>query len=268
MGRLSFVRRVRPDEKLTIVEHLDELRRRIFVSIAVLVVSFGVMFAFHQEVLSWLQRPLPGDQILVTLAVTEAFFTVVKVSAYAALLVSLPFWLYQFYAFIIPAVDDQPRRKMLLIVAAISSLFFVGAAFGYFLVLPVALEWLQSFGDDIFATQLRAQDYYSFVSMFVLGSGLMFEMPVAMVGLARLGIVQAEVYKKNWRIAVVLIAVVAAALPGGDPFSMLMLMVPQLLLYVLGYWLAKTFGREAPWNRTENDASPAGGATPPATRAP
>lgn len=268
MGRFSFVRRVRPDERLSIVEHLDELRRRIFVSIAALVVAFGVMFAFHQDVLAWLQRPLPGDQILVTLAVSEAFFTVVKVSAYAALVVSLPIWFYQFYAFIIPAVGEQPRRKMLLAVAAISALFFVGAAFGYFLVLPVALEWLQSFGDDIFATQLRAQDYYSFVSMFVLASGLMFELPVAMLGLARLGIVQADVYVRHWRVAVVIIAVVAAALPGGDPFSMMMLMAPQLLLYVLGIWLAKTFGREAPWNRTDDDASPAGGTTPPATRAP
>lgn len=267
MGRLSFVRRVRPDEKLTIIEHLDELRRRIFVSIAVLVVAFGVMFAFHQDVLSWLQRPLPGDQVLVTLAVTEAFFTVVKVSAYAALIVSLPFWFYQFYAFIIPAVDDQPRRKMLVIVAAISGLFFVGAAFGYYLVLPVALEWLQSFGDDLFATQLRAQDYYGFVSMFVLGTGLMFELPVAMLGLARIGIVQADVYKKNWRIAVVIIAVVAAALPGGDPFSMLMLMAPQLLLYVLGYFLAKIFGREAPWNRTDDESSSGDGAAP-VTRTP
>ncbi len=261
MRRPRFVRRVAPDEKLTIVEHLDELRRRIFVSIGALVLAFIVMYAFHKDLMSWLQRPLPGDQVLVTLAVSEAFFTVVKVSAYAALIVALPIWLYQLYAFIIPAVGEQPRRKMLVVVAGISSLFFVGAAFGYYIVLPVALKWLQSFGDGLFATQLRAQDYYSFVSMFVLASGLMFELPVAMLGLARLGIVQAGVYLRHWRVAVVIIAVVAAALPGGDPFSMMMLMAPQLVLYAFGYWLARTFGREAPWNRTSEETTVADGTT-------
>jgi len=235
------------------------------VSIAALVVAFGVMFAFHQDLLHWLQRPLPDDQILVTLAVSEAFFTVVKVSAYAALVVALPIWLYQFYAYIIPAVGEQPRRKMLMVVAAISALFFVGAAFGYFLVLPIALEWLQSFGDDLFATQLRAQDYYSFVSMFVLASGLMFELPMAMMGLAMLGVVKAGSFIRQWRIAVVAIAVVAAALPGGDPFSMMLLMAPQLLLYAIGIWLAKTFGRDAPWDRTDDETGTAGGTSPPAT---
>lgn len=259
MKRLSIVRRVRPDDRLTIVEHLDELRRRIIISVAALIAAFALTFAFHQHLLSWLQRPLPDDQVLVTLAVSEAFFTVVKISAYAALIVALPIWLYHLYAFIIPAVSEQPRRKMLVSVAAISALFFVGAAFGYFLVLPVALDWLQSFGDDLFATQLRAQDYYSFVSMFVLASGLMFELPVAMLGLARMGIVKYRVYIDHWRVAVVIIAVVAAALPGGDPFSMLMLMAPQVILYALGIWLAKTFGRPAPWSLDED---PEDAATP------
>lgn len=247
MGRLTFVRRVEPDEKLSIVEHLDELRRRIFISVGALAATFIGMYAIHSDLMRFMQRPLPDGRHLVTFAVSEAFFTVLKVSAYAALVLALPIWLYHLYAFIIPAVGDQSRRRMLVTVAGISALFLAGAAFGFFVILPVALKWLLSFGDDLFVNQLRAADYYGFVTMFTLSSGLMFEVPVAMAGLAMLGVVQSDFYIRQWRWAVVIIAFVAAALPGGDPLSMMLLMAPQVVLYVLGVWLAKVLGREAPW---------------------
>lgn len=247
MRRLSFVRRISRDERLSLVGHLDELRRRIFVSLAALVVAFIGMYALHSSLMTFLQRPLPGDRQLVTFAVSEAFFTVLKVSAYSALIVALPVVLYQVYAFIIPAVADQSRRRMLLVVAGISALFLAGAAFGFFIVLPVALDWLLGFGDDIFVNTLRANEYYGFVTMFTLASGLMFEVPVAMAGLSMMGIVPAHMYTRHWRIALVVIAFVAAALPGGDPFSMLLLMAPQVLLYAFGVWLARLLGRPAPW---------------------
>lgn len=249
MVRRALPRRVAPDEELTIVEHLGELRNRILVSLAALVVAFGVLYAFHGTVMRFLQRPLPDDQVLVTLGVSEAFFTVLKVTLACAFIVALPVWLYQAYAYIVPAVGDQPRRRMLLTVAGIAGLFLAGAAFGYFLVLPIALKWLQSFGNDLFANQLRASEYYGFVTTFTLASGLMFEIPIAMLGLARLGIVQAGTYIRQWRTATVLIAVVAALLPGGDPLSMILLMVPQIALYGLGIWLARAFGQPAPWSR-------------------
>ncbi len=268
MGRLTFVRRVAPDEKLSIVEHLDELRRRIFVSMGALVLAFIGTYAIHGPLMRFLQRPLPNEQTLVTFAVSEAFFTVLKVSAYSALIIVLPVWLYQLYAFIIPAVGEQSRRRMLLTVAGISGLFLAGAAFGFFVVLPVALDWLLGFGDDLFANTLRAGDYYGFVTTFTLASGLMFEIPVAMAGLAMLGVVPADFYTRHWRFAVVIIAFVAAALPGGDPISMMLLMAPQVVLYLLGIWLARLLGREAPWKawgdagEGETDPQvPAGGST-------
>lgn len=246
------VRRVGREDRLSVVEHLDELRNRVVVSLVALLVAFAVAYAFHDELLELLEWPLPEryeDTGLITLSPTEPFFTVLKVCAYAAVLAALPVWLYQLYAFVIPAVQDQPRRRMLLVVAGASSLFVAGVAFGYLIVLPVALDFLLGFGDDVFLTQVRAGEYFGFVTTLMLASGLMFEVPVAMLALARLGVTSAEFYIRHWRVAIVLIAALAAILPGGDPFSMLLLMIPQILLYVLGIWLAKRFGRPPLWAR-------------------
>jgi sec-independent protein translocase protein TatC len=244
------LRRVAPDDRLSVVEHLDELRQRIVVSVLALVVAFVAMYVVHERLLDALQWPLPADHDqLVTFSPTEPFMTVLKVVFYASILIALPIWLYQLYAFVIPAVAHQSRRKSLMVVAGVSSLFLAGVAFGYFVVLPVALNWLLGFGDDTFLVQLRAGEYYGFITTMLLGSGLLFEVPIAMLALARMGVLTAEVYKRQWRVAIVVIAVIAAILPGGDPFSMLLLMVPQVLLYILGIWLAQTFGSTPLWRR-------------------
>jgi len=174
---------------------------------------------------------------------------------WASVLVAIPVWLYQLYAFVIPAVADQSRRLMLAIVAGISALFVAGVAFGFYVVLPVALEFLLGFGDGQFQAEVRAQEYFGFVTTMLLGSGLMFEVPAAMVGLARLGVVTAEMFVHQWRVAVVAIAAIAAILPGGDPLSMMLLMIPQLALYGLGVVLAKRFGRPLLW-RHEDESDP------------
>jgi sec-independent protein translocase protein TatC len=122
-------------------------------------------------------------------------------------------------------------------------------AFGYFVVLPVALSFLLDFGAGTFDVELRAGEYFSFATTLLLGAGLIFEVPVAMLALARMGVVTAEVYRKQWRVAIVVIATVAAILPGGDPFSMFLLMIPQLILYQVGIWLAAAFGGPPIWAR-------------------
>jgi sec-independent protein translocase protein TatC len=250
------LRRVAPDERLSVVEHLDELRNRIIVSIAALVVAFIAMYVVHERLLSALQWPLPDDHDkLVTFSPTEPFVTVLKVVFYASILIALPVWLYQLYAYVMPAVGQQSRRKSLMVVAGVSALFLGGVAFGYFVVLPVALQWLLGFGGDTFNVQLRANEYYGFISTMLLGAGLLFEVPVAMLAFARMGMVTAAQYRKHWRAAIVVIAAIAAALPGGDPFSMLLLMVPQILLYLLGIWLAQVFGTTPLWQREAWTAS-------------
>jgi sec-independent protein translocase protein TatC len=245
-------RRARPDESLSLPEHLSELRTRLIVSVLALVIAFIGMYAVHDRLLDILTWPLPDDaDQLITLSPTEPFFTVLKVSFWAAILVALPVWLYQVYAFVIPAVADQSRRVTLAVVAALSGLFMAGVAFGYLVVLPVALNFLVGFGGENFNSQLRAGDYFAFATSLLLASGLMFEVPIAMAALARMGVASATLYRKQWRVALVAIAVLAAILPGGDPFSMLLLMIPQIILYGVGIALSARFGQAGFWRSDE-----------------
>lgn len=263
--RLSRVGR---DEHLSVVDHLDELRNRLIVSVLALVVAFGVAYGFHEQLISFLEQPLPQryrENGLITLSPTEPFFTVLKVCFWTAILAALPIWLYQVYAFVIPAVQDQSRRRMLAVVAGASLLFVAGVAFAFYVVLPVALQFLLDFGGDTFQTQVRAGEYFGFVTSLMLGGGLMFEVPVAMLALARIGVTSAEFYMRQWRVAIVAIALLAAVLPGGDPFSMMLLMIPQIFLYGLGIVLAKRFGGPPLWARSawEAEAAPDDDEAPP-----
>ncbi len=251
------------EDRLSVVDHLDELRNRLIVSGLTLIVAFGVAYAFHDQLITFLEKPLPEryqESGLITLSPTEPFFTTLKVCFWAAILASLPVWLYQAYAFVIPAVEDQSRRKILAIVGSVAALFVAGVAFTFYVVLPVALQFLLNFGDGTFQTEVRAGEYFGFATSLMLAGGLMFEVPIAMLAFARMGLASASVYIKQWRIALVVIAALAAVLPGGDPFSMLLLMVPQILLYGLGVLLAQKFGRPSVWTRgawfTDDDESP------------
>jgi sec-independent protein translocase protein TatC len=246
------LRRAGRDERLSVVDHLDELRNRLIVSAVTLVVAFAVCYGFHSQLINLLEQPLPQkfqDSGLITLSPTEPFFVTLKVCFWAAILLSLPVWLYQVYAFVIPALQDQSRRRMLMVVAGVSVLFLGGVAFGFWVVLPVALNFLLDFGGDAFQTQVRAGEYFGFATTLMLGSGIMFEVPVAMVALARIGVTTADFYVRQWRIAIVAIAFIAAILPGGDPFSMMLLMIPQIGLYAIGVVLAKKFGGPPLWAR-------------------
>lgn len=247
-------RRARSDDRLHLTEHLDELRRRLIVSALALVVAFAGMYAIHESLIAFLTWPLPGDDYtLITLSPTEPFFTTLKVSLWAAIILALPIWLYQAYAFVIPAVADQSRRAMIAIVTGLAGLFLAGVAFGYTVVLPVALNFLTGFGGDTFNAQLRAGEYFSFATSMLLASGLLFEVPIAMTALARMGIASASLYRAQWRVALVGIAAIAAILPGGDPISMLLLMLPQFVLYGVGIALSARFGQASLWSREELD---------------
>jgi sec-independent protein translocase protein TatC len=259
--RRAVVGRVDPDDRLSVVEHLTELRKRLFIGVITLAVAFGVLYVFNEWLLDLLLDPLaPEYRTLLALSPTEPFLVILKVVFGAAVLVTLPVLLYQLYAYVVPAIGEQTRRKMLAIVGGVSGLFLGGVVFVYFLVLPVALQWLLGFAGNDFEVALRANEYFSFALTLMFAGGLVFEVPVAMLVLARLGLVTAEQFRKGWRVAIVVIALIAAILPGGDPVSMLLLMVPQILLYAVGIWLAAVFGRPAPW--AQDRQSPAATETP------
>jgi len=254
------LRRIEPDDKLTVFEHLGELRHRLFISVVALVVAFAALYAFNGWLLDLLLDPLaPENRKLLALSPTEPFMVILKVVFGAAILVTLPVVLYQLYAFVIPAIAVQTRRRMLVVVAGVSALFLGGVLLAYFLVLPVALQWLLGFAGNDFTIALRADEYFSFALTMLLAGGLVFEVPIAMLILARLGLVTAQQYRQHWRIALVVIAFVAAILPGGDPASMILLMIPMIVLYSVGVWLASSFGRPAPWANLmgKDDPTPA-----------
>ncbi len=238
------VKAVSHEDRLTLVEHLDELRARLIVCIAVFVVAFGLCLWQSDILLDIAGGPLPDQhERLITFGVTEPFTTTLTVSAYGALVLALPIVLWQLYAYILPAFSKAERRVVLPILLLFPLLFIAGLAFAYFVVMPAAVNFLLEFNDDQFAIQLRAREYYGFFSMTEIACGLIFQLPLAILAVTRLGIVKVEQFSANRRYAYLAIAVLAAALPGVDPVSMLIEMVPLLVLYELSILLARAFGR-------------------------
>jgi sec-independent protein translocase protein TatC len=238
------VKAVSHEDRLTLVEHLDELRSRLIVCIVVFGAALALCFWQNHLLLEIAQGPLPDDHDqLITFGVTEPFTTTLTVSAYGAIVLSLPIVLWQLYAYVLPAFSEAERRVILPILLLFPLLFLAGIAFAYFIVLPAALNFLLDFNDGQFNIQLRAREYYGFFSMTEIALGLIFQLPLAILAVTRLGIVSVEQLSKNRRYAYLVIAIVAAALPGVDPITMLIEMVPLLVLYELSILLARVLGR-------------------------
>lgn len=238
------VRAISHEDQLSLVEHLDELRNRIIVCAGALGVALALCMWKNQILLEVAQGPLPdGRDQLITFGVTEPFTTTLTVAAYGALVLTLPVLLWQIYAYILPAFNPRERQAVVPILILFPLLFLAGLAFSYWIVMPAAVNFLLNFNDTQFNIQLRARDYYGFFGMAMLGGGLVFQMPLAILAITRLGIVSADRISKNRRYAYLVIAVLAAALPGVDPISMLIEMVPLLILFELSILLARIFDR-------------------------
>jgi sec-independent protein translocase protein TatC len=237
------MRPVSHEDRLTLVEHLDELRTRIVVCLLTFGVALALCFWQNHLLLEIASAPLPeGHEKLLTFGVTEAFTTTLTVSTYGALILALPIVLYQAYAYLLPAFSQRERRVVLPIMLLAPVLFLAGVAFGYFVVMPAAVKFLLGFNDTQFNVQVRARDYYSFFSTTLLGCGIVFQLPLAILAVTRLGIVSVRQLSANRRYAYLIIAIVAAALPGVDPISMLIEMVPLLVLFELSILIARAFG--------------------------
>jgi sec-independent protein translocase protein TatC len=230
------------DDRLTVVEHLDELRTRIVVSLTAFGVALALCFWQNHQLLHWLNKPLHGKRPI-TFGVAEAFTTTLTVTAYAALVLALPVILYQLYAYVLPAFKPNEARVARPLLLMIPLLFVAGAGFGYFLVVPAATKFLLHFNADQFNTQIRARDYYYFVTTTMLACGGVFQMPVVILALTRLGITSAEKLRRNRRYAILVCTVIGAALPGVDPVSMILETIPLIALFELSILLARFFGR-------------------------
>jgi sec-independent protein translocase protein TatC len=225
---------------MSLMEHLDELRRRIIHSAAYLIAGFAVAWIFRIQLLHFLQAPLLkiGKSLVFTHPM-DALNLYLYVALLAGAIIASPFILYQVWLFIAPGLYQKERRFVIPFMAATVSLFLLGAAFGYFYVLPGAIKILViQFGHD-FTPMITIEDYSSFFLSIILGLGISFELPILIFFLALFGIVSPRFLWKNIRYAVLAVFIVAAVIcPSPDPWTMCIYAIPMLALYVIGILVA------------------------------
>ncbi len=238
---------------MSFLEHLDELRSRLFRIAIVFVVLLAASWAVSDRILAFLMKPirehLMGDGDIIFIALTEPFMVYMKASAIAALFLSAPYILWQFWGFVAPGLYKKERRAGAVFIV-LGTLFFVaGGAFGYYVALPITARWLLALGTQ-FKAQLTLQSAFDFESRMLLGAGLVFEMPIVILVLSRFGIVTPAFLMRHFRIAVMVIAIGAAVItPSGDALSMAVFTLPMIGLYLLGVgfaWLAAKPAAEKP----------------------
>jgi sec-independent protein translocase protein TatC len=318
----TALRPIGHEDRLSLVEHLDELRTRIIICLVFFCAACALCFWQNDRILDIMDRPLqkatsihknsqdPLEQSAafqqslkqlslqlavvsremarsddvspalqaqfaslskqaaltaaaapkasgrrpVTLGVGEPFTVTFKVVAYAALLLSLPFLLWQAYAFVLPAFSAREREIALPLMLMVPFLFIAGVVFAYYMVLPNAINFLQNFNDDNFDILIQARDYYKFSIMVLAAMGLLFQVPIGILAVTRVGIVTPRQLRKNRRYAILIIAIVAMVLPGQDPVTMLLLMLPLIVLFEGSILLATLVDRRVARNRAREEA--------------
>jgi sec-independent protein translocase protein TatC len=243
-GRLSSPSRPRgprDEARMTLIEHLGELRSRI-IKVAVVFFALSIVaWFFRKDIFEALLRPAPSlDGTLNFTSVTAPLITDLKLSLFAAFLFTIPVLLYQGWAFIAPAVGDMGRAFTYVLISLASCLFLAGVAFGYFVVLPIGVDFLLGWDNDRYQEIITGETYLPFVTRFLLAFGIVFEFPAATYVGAKLELVDAPLLKKYRKHAIVLNTVLAAALtPGQDPFSMVLMAVPMIVMYELSIIIAR-----------------------------
>ena len=247
MARRIVPRRLSHDEEASLVEHLTELRHRLVICLLAIVPAFAVAYVFHDELIKRLKGLLPEGTPLVTLGVTEPFTTSLKVSFYVAIAIVLPILLWQIWAFLAPAVGDDTQRVIGVFVVLSTALFAGGVAFCYTIVLPKALTFLVDYDSELYLEQIRASYYLSFVTFALLAMSLIFQLPIFILALVRLGVITSGTLRRNRRIGIALCVVIAALLPTVDPISLAFETIPLLILFELSIWASVFFERR--WAR-------------------
>jgi len=232
---------------MTLLEHLDELRRRIGVSLLAIVVGFGVCWYFAKPIFGWLERPItqflePGDKLAFT-GLIDPFMLYIKVGLLAGIFLASPVVLYQIWLFVAPGLYRSERRFVLPFLF-FTTLFFVGGGyFGYAVAFPMVCRFLLGVGSD-FKQVVTISQYFSMASKVILGLGLVFELPVLILFLARLGVIDHRFLIRQFRYAVIVIFVIAAIItPTPDVATQSVFAVPMVMLYVLGIAVAWLFGK-------------------------
>jgi sec-independent protein translocase protein TatC len=235
---------------MSFLEHLDELRSRLFRIAIVFVVLLAVCWFFCDKILAYLLKPIReqlfhGGQIIF-ISITEPFMVFMKASAIAALFLSAPFILWQLWGFVAPGLYKSERRAGVMFILVGSAFFLAGGAFGYYVAMPMTAQWLIGLGSQ-FQAQLTLESAFDFENRMLLGAGLVFEMPIVILVLARFGIVTPGFLWRHIRIAIMAIAITAAVVtPSGDALTMTVFALPMVALYLLGIFFAWVASRRPP----------------------
>jgi sec-independent protein translocase protein TatC len=239
------------DKELSLVQHLGELRSRLVVSAIALVAGTAIAFFFATQLVRILIIPVDCTFIptytchvppttLISLSPTENFTTYFRVALFAGFALAMPVILYEIYAYIDPALLPKERRFIRLMGIPVIGLFVAGMLFCYFVLLPNAIKFLITFGDENIHNELRAADYISFVTIFILGMGLIFEVPVAIFALVKIHVITRQWLAKQRRYAVLVAFLIAAVItPTPDPFNQTLVAIPMYLLFELGLFVAR-----------------------------
>jgi sec-independent protein translocase protein TatC len=225
------------DDKLPFTDHLDELRHRLIISVIGIGVGFAISYAFSQQILLLLQRPMPSR--LIFIAPTEAFFVNLKVAFYAGVFLSIPLILFQAWKFVAPGLYEHERRYSYPFLLISTVLFLIGAAFAYLVILPIALHFLIAQGGELWQPNITLSNYLAFCMRLLVAAGLIFEFPVLMYFLAKVGVVTPEFLAKNRKYAVLVAFTLSAILTPPDVFSQILLAIPLFLLFEVSIFVAK-----------------------------
>lgn len=228
------------DRELSLVEHLNELRKRIIISLIALGICAGVSLPFAAYGLKILKKPANGViEKLAFFSPQEGFLVYMRIAFFFGLVVALPVILYQIWLFILPAIEEQQKKYTEFFIFFCSLAFITGCAFAYFILIPPALKFLLSFAGDQLQPVISASKYISFVISLILGCGLVFQMPVLSLILTKLRLINAGILRKKYKYAVVIIFILAAIItPTADVFNLLVLALPMLFLYELSVWIS------------------------------
>src|SRR5947199_2933117 len=244
--RVRPPRRLGHGEEATLVEHLEELRQRLFVCIGTVVVAWIGAFVVHARVVRLLSDQLPREhRKLLTLGIGERFMTSLWLSLYLGFAISLPVVLWQAWSFFIPAFEQTHERMLKAFVFLATALMVCGLVFGYYVALPAAARFLTHFDQSIYNVQIQARPFISFATMVLLAMALVFELPLFVVGLTRLGVLTTRQLRRNRRIGYFIVAVIGVALPGIDPVTTFFETLPLALLYEGSIWLSVLLDRRA-----------------------
>ena len=253
------------EEKIPFTDHLEELRERIIKSFIAVAVGFAVCYGFKEKLFELITRPLiavmeKGDQLIFT-GLPEAFFTYLKVAFLAGLILAGPVIIYQFWMFVAPGLYKKERRVMIPIVVLSTFFFLGGALFGYFIVFPWGFQFFLSFASDSIKALPSMKEYLSFATKLLLAFGLVFELPIVITFLARLGLVTVPFLRANRKYAVLIFFVGAAMITPPDVVTQIMMAFPLMLLYEISIWGAIVFGQKETKDEEDEEASPSQGAT-------